>query len=159
MIVYFLRHGTAERRSDWSGDDDDRPLTDAGRSALRRAGATLAALDFSADAVLTSPLARARETAEIVAAELGLENVLRDEPRLGHGFDRDALTGILADNRDLESLVLVGHEPDFSEAIEELTGGRVVMKKGGLARVDFVDVDARSGQLVWLLPPKVLGLR
>ncbi len=158
LHVYFLRHGVAERRSEWSADDDERPLTAAGREAVRSAGATLMKLGFTADAVLTSPLTRARQTAEIVAGELGLQAVLQDEPRLGHGFGLSQLASILADNRSADALVLVGHEPDFSLAIETLTGARVVMKKGGLARVDVDDLDAPSGRLVWLLPPKVLNL-
>ena len=158
MQVYFMRHGVAERRSEWTRDDDERPLTAAGRDAVRGAGATLMKLGFTAGAVLTSPVARARQTAETVAGELDLQQVLRDEPRLGHGFGPQALAAILADNRTLDRLVLVGHEPDFSMVIEGLTGARLVMKKGGLARVDVDDVDAPSGELVWLLPPKVLNL-
>jgi phosphohistidine phosphatase len=158
MQLFFLRHGIAESRSKWSAGDDARPLTKAGRDAVRSAGATLIKLGFTADAILTSPIVRARQTAEIVADELSLDGVLRDEPRLGHGFGPGELTSILADNRALGALVLVGHEPGLSVVIEALTGGHVVMKKGGLARVDIDDIDAPSGELVWLLPPKLLNL-
>jgi phosphohistidine phosphatase SixA len=99
---------------------------------------------------------RARQTAEIAAAELDAGAPV-DDDRLARGFDRKHLAAILADHRGAQALVLVGHEPDFGRTIRELTGGAVVCKKGGIARVDIDDETVR-GELVWLLPPRISAL-
>jgi phosphohistidine phosphatase len=158
MQLYFLRHGQAGKGSEWTGDDRLRPLTDEGRAAVVRAGVTLMRLELQVDVIVTSPLARARQTADIAAEELGLQEKVVDDKRLAHGFDRRALAKILADHPKAQSVMLVGHEPEFSATIGELTGGRVVCKKGSLARVDVDDPGVLRGELVWLLPPRVLGL-
>ena len=157
MNLFFLRHGIAGDRADWKGDDSLRPLTSKGRSQLVLTAKVMASLGIEFDAVLTSPLVRARETAEIVAARLGATHRLREEPRLEPGFDVTRLSDVLAGRGRDRTLLLVGHEPDFSQMIGHLTGGgRLVMKKGGLARVDLEDPASLRGTLVWLLPPKVL---
>jgi phosphohistidine phosphatase len=160
MRVYFLRHGKAEDRLAWTGRDAERPLTVEGREALGREAKRLRALDLALDVVVTSPLVRARETAEIVAGELGLGGRLVEDERLAPGFDVARLEQVLAAHAPAGALMIVGHEPDFSETIAELIGGGdVVMKKGGLARVDVAAPVAGGGQLVWLLTPPLLGSR
>lgn len=158
LRLFFLRHGPADR-DQYAGDDDDlRPLTDAGRRRMRLAADFIAGLDPGLDAVITSPLLRAAETAEIVAARLGLAGQLRVDPRLGHGFDLPALAAILAGlEQDRRRIMLVGHEPGFSQVVGELTGGSVVaMRKGAMARVDLSPGADPRGELIWLLQPKVL---
>jgi phosphohistidine phosphatase len=124
-MIWFLRHGEAER----GAPDSDRRLTAKGERQARVAGAALAALGVKPEVCLTSPKVRARETALLACEALGLE--VSNEPRLAGGrFDPLELAA------GLDEVLLVGHEPDFSEAIEELTGARVDMKKGGLAGVD-----------------------
>src|SRR3954467_14791230 len=118
-MIWFLRHGDAEDGS----PDFDRRLTGKGERQSRDAGAALAALGVELDICLTSPRVRARETARLACEPLGLEPVL-EERLQGGRFDPLELTAGLANVR------LVGHEPDFSDAIGELTGGRVDMKKG-----------------------------
>ena len=160
MRVYFLRHGKAEDRAAWQGRDADRPLTAEGAEELRREAKRLRAMDLGLDVIVTSPLARARATAEIVAAELGLGGSLVEDERLAPGFDLGRLEQVLAAHGRAGAIMLVGHEPDFGETIAELIGGGdVVMKKGGLARVDVTAPAAGGGRLVWLLTPPLLGSR
>ena len=107
------------------------------------------------DALLSSPLVRAHETAAIIARELGLELQLADE--LAPGCDIAQLFALLGEHRAADSVMLVGHEPDFSSLIGALTGGsQVLMKKGGLGRVDIERLEHGAGTLTWLLPPRVL---
>lgn len=160
MRLYVLRHGRAEDRAAWWGNDDARPLTAAGEEAMRREAATLRGLDLGIDLIVTSPLARARRTAEIVADGLDLSGRLLVDERLAPGFGRRRLEEILAEHGPLEAPLVVGHEPDCSGVIAELIGGGdVVMKKGGLARVDMTAPTAGGGRLVWLLTPPLLGSR
>jgi phosphohistidine phosphatase len=158
MQLYFLRHGVAGKRSEWQGDDRERPLTEDGREAIVREGVALMKHGVEVDLIVTSPLARARQTAEIVAEELGAGERIVDDERLAHGFTRKQLVRILAEHPEAGSVMLVGHEPEFSAVIGELTGGRVVCKKGCLARVDVGDRTTLRGELVWLLQPKTLTL-
>ena len=125
VVIWFLRHGDAEDTS----PDFERKLTDKGRRQAKAAGATLAALGVELDACLTSPRVRARDTAAIACDELGVE-VTVEESLSGGDFDALELAA------GLDDVLLVGHEPDFSDVIAELTGARVDMKKGGLAGVD-----------------------
>lgn len=156
MKLYFLRHGIA---ADAHGDDAARPLTSDGKDRMRREAATLEAIGLEVDAILTSPLTRARQTAEIVADALDLQECVVQEPRLGPGFDHTRLAEILAGYREAEALLLVGHEPTLSMTIAHLIGGGAALdvKKGSLARVDLPDPEQMRGVLVWLVPPKILA--
>ena len=156
MQLIFFRHGPAGSRADWQGADGERPLTDDGRAVVTQVAGLLARAGIGVDAVLTSPLARARQTAEIAAAALGCDDRLADDERLGHGLDRKRLAAIVAEHAGAQALMLVGHEPDFSTIIAQITGGTVVLKKAGVARVDL-DEQTMRGVLVWLLPPRVFA--
>jgi phosphohistidine phosphatase len=156
MRLFFFRHGPAGSRAEWDGPDDERPLTTEGRAMVERVCRSLAKGGVTVDALLTSPLARARQTAEIAAEALGLSDGLADDERLAHGLDRGLLKEIIADHPGAQALMVVGHEPDFSATIAELTGGAVVMKKAAVARVDL-DESVMRGELVWLVPPRVLA--
>jgi phosphohistidine phosphatase len=156
--LYFLRHGRAMSRADWSEDDADRPLTPEGEAAMAREARTIAAMDLGLKVIVTSPLVRARRTADIVAEAAGGEVDVAEDERLAGGFDVKALRTIVAEHGTPKALMLVGHEPDFSTAVGALIGGgRVVCKKGGLARVDAADGDLEAAELVWLVPPSQLG--
>jgi phosphohistidine phosphatase len=125
-VLWLLRHGDAAKGS----PDAERPLTDKGRAQARAAGEALKALGVDFDACLTSPKVRALDTARIACTPLGVEP--QREPGLAGGsFDARELTAGLGDD-----VLLVGHDPDFSNAVHDLTGARVSMKKGGLAGVD-----------------------
>jgi phosphohistidine phosphatase len=155
MILYFLRHGLAGDGSTWQGDDRERPLTAQGKKQMEASAATLKKLEVKVDAILSSPLKRAVQTAGIVAHALDMD-VVQDE-RLAYGFGLERLGQIISEHPRASALMLVGHEPDFSSTVSELTGGsEIVMKKGGVARVDLLEGPALQGQLVWLLPPKLL---
>lgn len=156
LRLYFLRHGKAESRAGWGAGDDLRPLTAQGEAEVRRVATGLVELGVAPDVVVSSPLARARRTAELACEALGAGAPALDD-RLGHGFDVAALAGVVADHGPGASIMLVGHEPSFSAVIGDLTGGRVVCKKAGLARVDVDGTSLGGGRLVWLLPPGVLA--
>jgi phosphohistidine phosphatase len=159
MKVYFLRHGVAVEPEKWEGADFDRPLTDEGRRRLPRQAKAMGKLALAFDKILTSPLLRAKETATIVADKLKVPDRLVEDERLGLDFDPDRLAGILNDHRSASAVMLVGHEPSMSATIGHLIGGaRIELKKGALACVDVPDPSSLVGELVWLIPSKVLLL-
>lgn len=155
MKIYFLRHGIAADREEWQGSDEERPLTKEGRRCMKREAKAIEKLDLRIEALITSPLARAKETAEFIADHLDLEAI--EDERLRPGFDVDALKNVVADRFNMKAIMLVGHEPDFSETISHLIGGgRIDLKKGALACVDVENPAAMQGDLLLLAPPKVL---
>ncbi len=153
--LWLLRHAEAEPHGTRS--DAERRLTVRGEAQSRTAGAALARLGADFEAVLFSPKTRARQTAELAAEQWddAQRGRLRVHPPLAGRFSADEalaeLAGVAADGR----LLLVGHEPDLSGVIAELTGARVDMKKGGLAAVRLEGV---GGELVILLRPRELAL-
>jgi phosphohistidine phosphatase len=140
VIVWLLRHGDAE---DSAEDDDARRLTEKGVRQAEAAGGALAALEVSIDACLTSPKVRARDMARIACSQLGVEVEEAEELR-GGDFDPVELATGRGD------VLLVGHEPDFSRAIQASTGARVQLKKGAMAAIE-------DGTLIALLQPAQLG--
>jgi phosphohistidine phosphatase len=151
----FLRHAQAADRESWEQSDDERPLTEKGRRQAERLGRHLAAAGFTPDAIITSPLVRARETAEIVADLVGA--TVRTEPRLGEPLDLASLDVILDDAGRPRRPIVVGHDPDFSELVSTLVGAPILMRKGALARVDVErPLAPGAGDLRWLLPPDLL---
>jgi phosphohistidine phosphatase len=125
-LIYLLRHGDAE---DPNGDDASRRLTPKGERQAGAAGRALAALGAEIEACLASPKVRAAETARLACKSLAVEPETAIELR-GGSFDSLALAA------DLGNVLLVGHEPDFSDEVARLTGARVRLRKGGLAIVD-----------------------
>jgi phosphohistidine phosphatase len=152
MKLFFLRHGQANWER-WDRPDDERPLTKKGRKEVEMVAGALKALKVRPQEILASPLPRAYETAQIVSEKLDIECIT--SPLLAPGFGLHSLRQLLAEHGDRD-LLLVGHEPDFSLAIAQLTGGAVKMSKAGVARVDIENASELRGQLVWLMPPKVL---
>ena len=139
-MLYFLRHGDAETKH---GDDATRRLTPKGERQSAEAGRALAALAAPIDACLTSPKVRAALTARLACEALALEPEMVVELR-GGPFDSLKVTAGRGD------VLLVGHEPDFSDEVARLTGGRVKLRKGGLAIVE-------GNTLLALLRPKDLA--
>lgn len=146
MKLYLVRHGKADWPG-WERPDDERPLTANGHRQVRRVAKLLRRLKVEPTVILTSPLPRARQTAESIAERLGVE--LRDEPVLGKGFALPALRALLTRTLAPE-LMVVGHEPDFSAVIRQLTGARVKLGKAAVARIDLAAPES-DGTLVWLL--------
>ena len=124
-MIWLLRHGDAEQGS----DDDARPLTSKGRRQADQAGRALAALGIELDACLSSPKVRAMDTAKLACRHLPVEPEASDE-LAGGGFDPGRLAAGSGSRGDV---LLVGHEPDLSDAIARATGATAKMKKGGLA--------------------------
>lgn len=148
MKLYLLRHGKADW-PDWDRPDDERPLTEKGKKEVAQVAKLLARLEI-APAILTSPLPRASQTAEI--ASKYLKTKVRVETRLRPGFDSARLSRILRDFSG-ESLMIVGHEPDFTRTVFELTGGAIKLPKAGVALVEL-EPSSMRGVLRWLVPPK-----
>ncbi len=153
--LYLLRHAHAGEPAEWEGDDDQRPLTRKGRRQSKRLGTFMRAVGLKPDALVTSPLVRAAETAELVAKALHIDVLV--DPRLTGDLGIGRLDTILGE-LDAERPVLVGHDPDFSALVALLCGAsRIPMKKGALARID-VERPLRpgGGVLRWLIPPDLL---
>jgi len=149
MQLYFLRHGEADWPG-WTKPDDERPLTDFGKKEVRQVATFLNRLKVKPDLIVTSPLPRALQTAEVAAEQL--KTKLRQDEALEHGFGISELRTVLKRHRS-KVLMLVGHEPDFSSVVSALTGASLKLSKAGVALVD-VDPEAQEGRLLWLFPPK-----
>ena len=150
MQLYFLRHGEADWPH-WTRPDDERPLTDFGKKEVRQVGKFLKRLDVKPNLIVTSPLPRALQTAEIAAEQLKAK--LQQDEALEPGF---GITGLrtLLERHPSRALMLVGHEPDFSSVISALTGASLKLSKAGVALVDL-DHETEKGRLLWLFPPKL----
>jgi phosphohistidine phosphatase len=149
MQLYFLRHGEADWPG-WTKPDDERPLTDFGKKEVRQVAKFLDRLKVKPDLIVTSPLPRASQTAEIAAE--GLKAKLRKDEALEPGFGMSELQNVLKRHRS-KVLMLVGHEPDFTTVISALTGASLKLSKAGFALLD-IDPEAEEGKLLWLFPPK-----
>ena len=147
--IWLLRHGEAVPHD--SKPDGDRELTARGERQAIAAGLGLARLGVEFAACYTSPKVRARDTARLACQAL---NVGHEEvPVLADGFEADdALELLLAHGED-PRVLMVGHEPSFSQVVHDLTGGRIDFKKGGVAAIR---VESRSGELIALLRPREL---
>jgi phosphohistidine phosphatase len=149
MQLYFLRHGEADWPG-WTKPDDERPLTDFGKKEVRQVATFLNRLKVNPDLIVTSPLPRALQTAEVAAEQL--KTKLRQDEALEPGFGISELRTVLKRHRS-KVLMLVGHEPDFSSVVSALTGASLKLSKAGVALVD-IDPGAEEGRLFWLFPPK-----
>lgn len=158
MEIWLLRHAAAEERAS-SGRDADRTLTEDGHKRAREVARGLAALEPGIELVLTSPYARARQTAEPAARALKLGGTLRETAALEPDRDPDEILDEVRSEK-AGSVLLVGHEPHMGALLGRLVFGRaghaIPMKKAALARVSWEGSGA--GSLRALLPPKVLAL-
>jgi len=154
--LLLVRHADAGDPLAWSGLDADRPLSRKGRKQVERLAAILGALRAAPDVLVSSPKARAAQTAEVLGAVLGLEVRLHDG--LGGPLDLDVLAAILVDNGLPHRPILVGHDPDLSDLASELVGSPVALRKGALARIDLAGPPAPGeGVLRWLVPPELFA--
>jgi phosphohistidine phosphatase len=149
LQLWLLRHGEAVPHD--AKSDDERELTDRGRDQARAAGRSLAALEIEVHLCFTSPKLRARETAELACAELGVEPVVHAP--LAGDFGRDDALEVLAAADGDQRVLIVGHEPDFSQVVYDLSGARIDLKKGGVAGLRM---DGSRGELIVLLRPREL---
>lgn len=151
MILYFLRHGKAG--SARAADDDARELTTGGEDALRSAAPLWRRLNLRPDIVLSSPLPRALRSAELFCEAVG--GIPIPDDRLRPGASWPDLGQAMAAYPDARRLMFVGHEPDLSSAIAELSGAASVrMRTGGMACLEFYGIpEPGGGEIAWLLDP------
>lgn len=160
MRIYFVRHGIAEPLQNLGESDEKRKLTPLGLERIGRIAKRLQRISVEVDAIVSSPLARARQTATLLRERLEPGGGVVIDDRLRGDFDAKKLSAILAEHPGAGAIMLVGHEPSFSRVIGEITGGsRIRLKKGGVALVDCAGADLRDAALLWLLPPRVLRKR
>ena len=148
--MVLLRHGTAVPHGAAGLDDADRPLIPVGEREARNAGRALRALRMKPDRVVTSPLVRARQTAQLAAAELGVK--VYEDDALRPGFASSDLDALFTRHPG-DCVMLVGHDPDFSGLVRDVTGANVSFPKGGVATVEMP-----RGELRWLMRPRALRL-
>jgi phosphohistidine phosphatase len=158
MILYFLRHASAGEPVSNPRKDEKRALDEIGVEQCGYVGRALAALDVQVDAILSSPLKRAAQTASLVGNEMGYEGKLQLEDALRPSASFADFRRLLDRYAKYDALMVVGHNPNLSEflgrSISE-TGceAAVELKKGAVARLDM---GRSSAALMWCLTPKVL---
>jgi len=159
MEIYILRHGIAvPRGTKGYSKDSERPLTKEGEEKTRQIAAAIVGMDLKFDLILSSPLVRAKQTAQIVAKEVGKQVTFSDllAP------DGNALELIAEINDEKpQRVLLVGHEPDLSQLISVLITGSsdatIELKKGGLCKMTTEKLTfGHCATLNWLLTPKQL---
>lgn len=159
MELLILRHGEAGNRSSPVNKDFDRDLTASGRKMMEDVASSINGLKLVVDKIATSPLARAQESAKIVAKALKKQKDLEVWDELKPEAQTADLYRRLSKLKGESSILLVGHEPYLSGMISELIsdgkGSRITLKKSGMAKVVVSSLGTKpSGQLKWLLTPR-----
>ena len=157
--LYLIRHGLAEERGHAWPDDGKRPLTEEGMESMRKEARGLARLGVVLDVVLSSPLVRARQTAELVAGGLEPRPPIVNVESLTPEGSYAAVVADLEKHARKRRIALVGHEPSIGELAARLIGSRhsFEFKKGAVCRIDVATIPPSGpGNLRWLLTPKVL---
>ncbi len=157
--LYLIRHGLAAERGESYPDDTKRPLTSEGMQKLRKEAKALLALDVTFDVILTSPLVRTRQTAEIIAAAFRNAPPIVNMLSLAPGGAHNAIVEELTKQHRKHYIALVGHEPGIGELAGRLIGLRrpLEFKKGAICRIDVAALPPTGpGQLKWFLTPRVL---
>jgi phosphohistidine phosphatase len=155
MLVYFIRHANAGEKK--LKNDDKRPLDKEGIEQCGYIGRLLSALDVQPELILSSPLKRAMQTASLVANELGYEEKIQAEPALRPAASYDGFREVLRHCGKLESIIVVGHNPNLSRFLSLLISNGssdrwTEMKKGSVARVDY---SVKRSTLDWMITPKI----
>jgi phosphohistidine phosphatase len=159
LELYLVRHAIAAPRGDEWPDDDKRPLTARGVARFKEAVVGLRALGVEVDEIFTSPLVRAKQTADLLAAGLTGKPPVRTLDALAPGHEPRSVLTRLARAVHRRRVALVGHEPDLGELAAHLIGaGRALpFKKGGVCRIDVESLSSRRpGALAWFAPPRLL---
>jgi phosphohistidine phosphatase len=158
MVVYFLRHASAGERMSNLKKDEKRALDKNGIEQCGDIGRALAALDVHVDAIISSPLKRAAQTASLVGNELGYEGKLQLEAALRPAATYVEFRKMLEKYSKAESIMVVGHNPNLSEFLghcisEPGSEANIDLKKGAVARVELART---SGVLQWMFTPKIV---
>ena len=157
--LYLVRHGLAEERGAKWPDDGKRPLSADGISRLKKSARGLDRIDVKFDVILTSPLVRARQTADIMSAEMDGHPAIVNVESLLPGAPFASLVTDLEKQIRKTRIALVGHEPGIGELAARLIGSRhpIEFKKGSVARIDIDQIPpAGPGDLRWMMPPKFM---
>ena len=158
--LFLIRHGVAEERGDAWPDDAKRPLSEDGIERFRKSARGLARLDVWIDVVLTSPLVRARQTADIVASAFDPRPSIITIESLAPEGSYASLVADLEKHGRKTRIALVGHEPGIGELGARLIGSRhsFEFKKGAVCRIDVDEIPpVGPGDLRWFLTPKVMA--
>ena len=164
MNLYILRHGIAVERGTPGIKDADRPLTPKGRRRLRQVTGAMREMELSFDLILSSPFARALQTAEIVARTFKQKNKLVLSSELTPGGNPKLLIEQINKIKPRPKyILLVGHEPYLSQFIGLLLAGNtntaIDLKKGGLCKLEIETLRyGRCASLIWLLTPQQMIL-
>jgi phosphohistidine phosphatase len=159
LEVYLIRHGVAEARGEEYPDDSKRPLTSEGMARLRREAKGLDALDVVFAQIVTSPLVRTRQTADVLSESMKAKAPIVNSDALAPAGTPGAVIQELAKYAKKGSVALVGHEPNMGELAARLIGARAPLefKKGAICRIDFDVLPPKGvGRLRWFITPKVL---
>ena len=160
MKVFLLRHAIAHERNRMRWPNDAlRPLTPAGRRKFRKAARGLASLLPRSAALLSSPFSRARDTAALLAEELGRRKII-ECGELAPGEPPHKVFAMLRARKD-EAVILVGHEPDLgillSACLHQNARLKIDFRKGGAACIEFTArIEPGRACLSWIMPPRVL---
>jgi phosphohistidine phosphatase len=157
--LYLVRHAIAATRGEEWPDDDKRPLTARGVARFKEAVDGLKELEAGVDEIFSSPLVRAKQTADLLAAGLPGKPPVKILDALAPGHDPTSVMAQLARNAKRRRVAIVGHEPGLGELAAHLIGaGRALpFKKGGVCRIDVESLTSRRpGALTWFVQPKLL---
>jgi phosphohistidine phosphatase len=157
--LYVVRHAiAAERGPDWP-DDDKRPLTEKGIARFKEGVAGLNWLDVVLDEIFTSPLVRAKQTADLLAAEISGRPPVKLLPALAPGHGAEEVMAQLAKTAKRRRIAVVGHEPGLGELAAHLLGARrpLPFRKGGACLLEMQGLTGkRPASLTWFVTPKML---
>ncbi len=156
MDLFILRHGEAGKSSVSAGDYK-RALTIQGKKQIEELSKALISLDVKFDKIFTSPLVRAKQTAETVETIIKHIGNVEELECLKPEGNKLELNSTLSKLKRDSKVLIVGHEPYLSELIGEAISNsncRIILKKGGLARIRIQSIIPLKGELRWLLAPK-----
>lgn len=159
LELYLIRHGVAADRGDDYPDDAKRPLTSQGIARLRREARGLDSIGVVFDEILTSPLVRARQTADVFADTMKSKPPVATTETLAPAGTPVTVVRALSEHAKKTRLALVGHEPNIGELAAHLIGCRhpILFKKGAVCRIDVDALPPKgTGQLRWLMTPRIL---
>ncbi len=159
MIVYFLRHASAGQSKANPTADAKRPLDKEGIEQSGQMGRALAALDVQVDAVISSPLKRASQTAALVGNEIGFDSKITFSPALQPDASFESFRDLLGKHAKQEAIMVVGHNPSLSRFLSMLVSAgandrAVDLKKGAVAKLEFSN--RHTAELMWCITPKLV---
>jgi phosphohistidine phosphatase len=159
LELYLIRHGVAAERGADYPDDSKRPLTSDGMSRMRKEAKALAALGVDFDHILSSPLVRTKQTADILAQAMPSQPPVTTSDSLAPAGTPTAVFQELGKHMRKARIAVVGHEPNIGELAARLIGSRtpIEFKKGAICRIDFEVFPPKGhGHLRWFVTPRML---